>query len=285
MTKNRETSKTAKRMSRSTGKPAGGGSETNRNDPFRPWTPKQRDLCFVLTFETRRDLVKVVELDGVETFQGSKAEKSWCLSANQTYANLDLDTCLVERVSCQPIGSPGSIVTTCPSVDVYFGNELLESSVRNAPCGGCPLYRGTSEDTTVHEWTLTPLEFDECKKFGNVTAENLAKHGAAIGRDGSTVTLPPFFAQMANEHLTKGVSQTERVSPTQVRTYSREIFDEKLKNNFLEAVSDVRYRFCNANEITVELKINPTCDLKNVNLDETVSVVVRARVWCEDKML
>ena len=278
MTKNRETSKPAKRMSRPTDRLAAGGSETNRNDPFRHWTPKQRELCFVLTFDTHEDLV---ELDGAETYRGSSAMKSWCLSEN--YANLDLDTCLVERVSCHLLGSPDSIVTTCPSVDVYFGNERLESSVRNAPCGGCPLYRGTSEDTTVHEWTLTPPEFDECKKFGNVTAENLAKHGAAIGRDGSTVTLPPFFAQMANEHLTKGVSQTERVSLTQVNTYSREIFDEKLKKNFLEAVSDVRSRFHNANEITVELKINPTCELKNVNLYETVGVVVRARVWCEDK--
>jgi hypothetical protein len=286
------------------------GGETDKNDPFLSWVPNQRELKFVLTFNTEDLVVKeTVKTDGVKTdgvktdgvktdgvktdgashfvYRGGESLQSCILSF---YANkFDLGKCIVERVSCKIVASPGSVATTmgCPTVDVYFGSDQdrlrLEPAVRNAPCGGCPLYGGT-ELTKVHEWEMNTNQFERCKKFGNFTPANLANTGIAIGRGGA-VTLPPCFANLAEEHLNTG-NQTERRTTTDNNQYDRTFFEKELKPLFLEAVSDVRSCFCDANKVDVVLRMNPTCVLTNdVNLDETVSVVVVALVWCEGKTM
>lgn len=245
-------------------------SKNDGNDAFRPWKPERLVLRFALQFETRA------------LIENKRASQSFDPCLDVYCAKHDLSRCLVERVSCQPVGSKNSIVSRFPcSVSVHFGDVVLEPVVRNAPCGGCPLYRGTRDATTVHEWSTTQAEFDECKRFGNFTAANLAKHGSTLDGTKGTVTLPPGLARLAHEHLSRGLGRTER-TPDPTDTYDVDVFEKELKGFLLGAVSHVGCRFVDASSIGVDLIVDETCDLSEFEgKDATVSVVVEAVVWCE----
>lgn len=243
------------------------------NDAFRDWKPELLTLTFTLPFDTD----KLVEnRSDVQVFHPS---------LDKVYEEYDLTRCLVEKVSCKPIGSRESIVSCYPcSVSVSFGDVPLEPIVRNAPGGACPLHGGTTDATTVHEWSMTQTEFDECKKFGNFTPANLAKHGSTLdgAKGGGTVTLSPHLAELAHKHLSRGLGQTETTNGLS-HEYDAETFDG-LKEQLLDAVSHVACRFVDANEIFVVLGVNKTCDLgKMKDSKESVSVLIEARVWCVKK--
>ena len=251
-----------------------GSGAGGRNDAFREWTAEPLTLTFTVPFNTK------------ELRQADRAvERPYHPSGDPAYENYDLSRCLVEKVSCKPQGSRDSIVSCFPcSVWVRFGGVLLEPVVRNAPDGACPLHRGTIDATTVHEWSMTQTEFNECKRFGNFTAGNLAKHGSTLdaAKGGGTVTLSPHLATLAHEHLSRGLAQTE-ATKTMTHEYDSETFDG-LKGRLLDAVSHVACRFVDASTIKIELGVNKTCDLSQLKDEqEDVTVFVEARVWCMKK--
>lgn len=250
------------------------GDAGGRNDAFREWTAEPLTLTFVVQFNTK------------ELRQADRAvEMPYHPSGDTAYEKYDLTRCLVEKVSCKPQGSRDSIVSCFPcSVSVRFGDVLLEPVVRNAPDGACPLHRGTTDATTVYEWSMTRAEFDECKRFGNFTPANLAKHGSTLdaAKGGGTVTLSPHLATLAHDHLSRGLGQTE-ATKTMTHEYDPETFDG-LKEHLLDAVSHVACRFVDASAIKVALGVNKTCDLRELKDEqEAVTVFVEAKVWCMKK--
>lgn len=259
-------------MSRYGGKKEGGAG--GRNVAFREWTAEPLTLTFTVPFNTK------------ELRQADRAvEMPYHPSGDTAYEKYDLTRCLVEKVSCKPQGSRDSIVSRFPcSVWVRFGGVLLEPVVRNAPGGACPLHRGTTDATTVYEWSMTRTEFDECMRFGNFTAGNLAKHGSTLdaAKGGGTVTLSPHLATLAHEHLSRELAQTE-ATKTMPHEYDWETF-ASLKKDLLNAVSHVAGRFVDASAIKIELGVNKTCDLSPLKDEqEDVTVFVEAKVWCMKK--
>ena len=260
-------------MSRAVGNGKKRGDVDGGNDAFREWTPEPLALTFVVQFDT-------AALKDDRT-----AVQPYHLSGDTAYEEYDLSRCLVEEVSCKPIGSRESIVSCFPcSVSVSFGGVLLEPVVRNAPGGACPLHRGTTDATKVYEWSMTQPKFDDCKRFGNFTPANLAKHGSTLdaAKGGGTVTLSPHLAKLAHEHLSRGLGRTETTN-AMPHEYDAETFDD-LKGHLLDAVSHVACRFVDATDISVALSVNKTCDLRELkDKKESVSVLVEAKVWCVKK--
>lgn len=265
-----------------------GARRKTGDGPLRRWNGEPRDIKVALTYDTRNLVESIVddETGEIRCRRGNVDEQSWSLTSDDFFANLNLERCLVERVTCKLYGPSDSVVSMCPSVRVYLGEgkKLLESAVRNAPCG-CPLHDSPSKDTVIHEWNLTPVDTERCNKFGNFTAENLASLDTSIDGRNTTVTLPGILAELAAKHYENSVGVTERGrtnDPNAYSTVSKESFDE-LKPIFLEAVSDVRPHFYDLREITVELNIDSTCERKEMNENQTVTLIVCVRAWCENK--
>ena len=257
-------------------------------DPLRPWNGTPRDIHIALTFQTSNLVEKVNEtekVDNVERWRGSSSEEPWCPPSDEFFKNLDLEKCLVERVTCTLVGAPDSVVSMCPSVKVYLGKEKkhIESLVRNGP-RGCPLHDNSRGGTLVHQWNLTSADMDRCRKFGNFTAENLAKLGSECVRDGDCVTLPDCLGKLvAEEHKLRNISVTERGRAPHEKINAVEKTEfEHLTPVFLDAVSDVLPHFYDLTYISVDLNIDPTCERKDLNVNEMVTLIVCARVWCEE---
>ena len=265
----------------------GGALRKTDDDPLRRWNGKSRDIKFALTYETSNLIVPIVkdETDEVICWQGSSNEQSWSPTSDDLYANFNLERCLVERVTCKLYGPTDSVVSMCPSVRMYLGKtrKLLESEVRNAPCG-CPLHDSPSKDTVIHEWNLTPDDRERCKEFGNFTADNLARLNLSRDRDG-VVTLPDVLAGLAAKHYQNSLSVTEKGRNFRgmdaFSTVSEESFD-KLRPIFLEEVSDVQPHFYDLRDIAVELNIDATCEKEKINPNQTVTLIVCVRAWCEE---
>ena len=254
---------------------------TTTEDPLRRWNGTPREFRFALTYETG-ELVEFDVHDGKWRGKPDGSTQGFSLSSDYHFDDVDLENCIVERVTCSLVGGPESVVFMCPSVEVFLGSDRkrLEPSVRNAPCG-CPLYDRSDKGTVVHEWNLTPADLKRCEKFGKFTSANLAKLGAKCVHDGDCVTLPDSLGGLvAEEHARHGLGVTER---GQTNAVDREEY-ERLVPIFLEAVSDVRARFHDLREISVKLNIDPTCEKETLIEGETVTLIVCVHAWCETKV-
>ncbi|MBE34442.1 MAG: hypothetical protein CMI16_02585 [Opitutaceae bacterium] len=262
-----------------------GPTRTAAEDPLRRWNGTPRDIKIALTYETSPLVVKVKDddKDKDKRWRGSSggATEEWSLTSDDVLNKLDIENCIIERVTCALVGGPDSVASMGPSVKVHLGTgekkKVLESIVHNVP-SGCPLYDKSEKGTVVHERNLSQQDLERCKKFGNVTSKNLAKLGAECKSDGNNVTLPDSLGALVDdEHAKLGETERRQTNTVDVTEY------ERLVPSFLDTVSDVRARFHDLSNISVDLKINQTCEKKNVNVNETVTLVVCVRAWCEER--